>query len=227
MTLDLLLGLLNNTVQSTPVNNVSRLVCDSRLLSICPKYSAPQKYPGCCRRRRLGKKNGKKNGEVYYKYEPRVKLNNKRLPLKEYDTWEEAALVHDVAKYCLGIKHGHFNSTLERYIHLPQISSELSPYEIVEFVLKCAKDIQQQETYQKACSMPPSNVFDPPNPSSMIEDLEVFTESQDVQPCDPTNNYLSSPFNQSLSIEGIIIFIDLQDGPTYNRNLKDVLCIIW
>jgi hypothetical protein len=75
--------------------------------------------------------------------------------------------------------------------------------------------------------MPPSNVFDPPNPSSMIEDLEVFTESQDVPPCDPTNNYLSSPSNQSLSIEGIIIFIHLQDGPTCNQNLKDVLCIIW
>jgi hypothetical protein len=71
--------------------------------------------------------------------------------------------------------------------------------------------------------MPPSNVFDPPNPSLMIEDLEVFTKSQD----DPTNNYLSSPYNQSLSIEGIIIFIDLQDGPTCNQNLKDVLCIIW
>ncbi|KAH8973213.1 hypothetical protein BDL97_01G033600 [Sphagnum fallax] len=49
--------------------------------------------------------------------------------------------------------------------------------------------------------MPPSNVFDPPNPSLMIEDLEVFTKSQDVQACDPTNNYLSSLSNQSLSIE--------------------------
>jgi len=79
-----------------------------------------------------------------------------------------------------------------------------------------------------ASSMPPpSNVSHPPNPSLTIEDLEVFTESQDVQACDPTNNYLSSPSNQSLSIEGIIIFIDLQDGPTCNQNLKDVLCIIW
>jgi len=105
---------------------------------------------------------------------------------------------------------------LEQYIDLPRIPSERPPYEIVEFVLKHAKAIRQQEKYQKACSMPPSNVFDPPNPSLMIEDLEVFTESQDVQACDPTNNYLSSPFNQSLSIEGIIIFIDLQDGPTCN-----------
>jgi hypothetical protein len=105
---------------------------------------------------------------------------------------------------------------LEQYIDLPRIPSELPPYEIVKFVLKCAKDIRRQETYQKACSMPPSNVFDLPNPSLMIEDLEVFTKSQDVQACDPTNNYLSSPSNQSLSIEGIIIFIDLQDGPTCN-----------
>jgi hypothetical protein len=112
---------------------------------------------------------------------------------------------------------------LEQDINLQQIPSELPPYKIVELVLKRAKDIRQQKTYQKACSMPPSNVFDPPNPSCDIQDLEVFTESQD----DPTNNYLSSPYNQSLSIEGIIIFIDLQDGPTCNQNLKDVLCIIW
>jgi hypothetical protein len=116
---------------------------------------------------------------------------------------------------------------LEQDIDLQQIPSKLPPDKIVELVLKCAKDIRQQKTYQKACSMPPSNVFDPPNPSLMIEDLEVFTESQDVQACDPTNNYLSSPSNQSLSIEGIIIFIHLQDGPTCNQNLKDVLCIIW
>jgi hypothetical protein len=116
---------------------------------------------------------------------------------------------------------------LERYIHLPRISSELPPSKIVELVLNRAKAIRQQETYHKACSMPPLNVFDPLNPILMIEDLEVFTESQDVQACDPTNNYLSSPSNQSLSIEGIIIFIHLQDGPTCNQNLKDVLCIIW
>jgi hypothetical protein len=181
------------------------------------------RHHGCCRRQR----RRKKNGEVYYKYEPRVNLNNKRLPLKEYDTLEEAALVHDIAKYCLGIKHGRLNSTLERYIHLQRISSELPPSEIVELVRNHAKAIGQQETYQKACSMPPSDVSHPPNPSLTIEDLEVFTESQDVQAWDPTNNYLSSPSNQSLSIEGIIIFIDLQDGPTCNQNLKDVLCIIW
>ncbi len=179
-------------------------------------------YPGCCRRRRR-----RQNGEVYFKYEPRVKLNKRRLPLKEYNTWLEAALVHDVAKVCLGIEHGHLNFTLEQYSELPRIPSELPRDEIVEFVLKCAKVIQQQETYQKASSMPPSNLFDPPNPSLMIEDLEFFTESQDVQACDPTNNYLSNSSNQSLIIEGISIFIDLQDGPTCNQNLKDVLCIIW
>jgi len=187
-------------------------------VQIHSKSRSCQEYLGCYRRQRL-----RKNGEVYFKYEPRVNLNKKRLPLKEYDTPEEAALVHDVAKYCLGIKHGHFNFTLEQDINLQQIPSELPPYKIVELVLKRAKDIQQQKTYQKACSMPPSNVFDPPNPSCDIQDLEVFTKSQD----DPTNNYLSSPYNQSLSIEGIIIFIDLQDGPTCNQNLKDVLCIIW
>jgi len=117
----------------------------------------------------------------------------------------EAALVHDVAKVCLGIEHGHFNFTLEQYIDLPRIPSELPPDEIVEFVLKYAKAIRQQETYQKASSMPPSNLFDPPNPSLMIEDLEVFLESQDVQACDPTKNYLSNPSNQSLIIEGISI----------------------
>jgi hypothetical protein len=90
---------------------------------------------------------------------------------------------------------------LEQDIALPQISSKLPPCKIVELVLKCVKDIRQQEPSQKACSMPPSNVFDPLNPSLMIEDLEVFTQSQDVQACDPTNNYLSSPSNPSLSIE--------------------------
>jgi hypothetical protein len=119
------------------------------------------------------------------------------------------------------------NFTLEQYSELPRIPSELPRDEIVEFVLKCAKVIQQQETYQKASSMPPSNLFDPPNPSLMIEDLEFFTESQDVQACGPTNNYLSNSSNQSSIIEGISIFIDLQDGPTCNQNLKDVLCIIW
>jgi len=94
---------------------------------------------------------------------------------------------------------------LEQYIDLPRIPSEIPLDEIVEFILKCAKAIQQQETYQKASSMPPSNLFDPPNPSLMIEDLEVFMESQDVQACDPTNNYLSNPSNQSLIIEGISI----------------------
>jgi len=90
---------------------------------------------------------------------------------------------------------------LEQYIDLPRIPSELPLDKIVEFILKCAKAIQQQETYQKASSIPPSNLFDPPNPSLMIEDLEVFMESQDVQACDPTNNYLSNPSNQSLIIE--------------------------
>jgi hypothetical protein len=156
--------------------------------------------PGCfirCRRRQ--------NGEVYFKFEPRVKLNKKRLPLKEYNTWDEAALVHDVAKVCLGIEHGHFNFPLEQYIDLPRIPSELPSDEIVEFVLKHAKAIQQQETYRKASSMPPSNLFDPPNPSLMIEDLEVFMVSEDIQACDPTNNYLSNSSNQSLIIEGISI----------------------
>jgi len=115
---------------------------------------------------------------------------------------------------------------LEQYIDLPRIPSELPLDKIVEFILKCAKAIQQQETYQKASSIPPSNLFDPPNPSLMIEDLEVFMESQDVQACDPTNNYLSNPSNQSLIIEGISISLTYQDGPTCNQNLKDVLCII-
>jgi len=157
-------------------------------------------HAGCCRRRRI-----RRNGEVYYKYEPRVKLNKKRLPLKEYDTWDEAALVHDVAKFCLRIEHGQFNFPLERYIDLPQIPSELPRDEIVEFVLKYAKAIRQQETYEKASSMPPLNLFDPSNPSLMLEDLEVFMESQDVQACDQTSNYLSNPSNQSLIIEGISI----------------------
>jgi hypothetical protein len=174
------------------------VLCKKSNVKINKSRSRPY-YPGCCRRRR-----SRQNGEVYYKYEPRVRLNKKRLPLKEYDTWDEAALVHDVAKFCLCIEHGQFNFPLERYIKLPQIPSELPPDKIVEFVLKHSKDIQQQETYQKASSMPPLN-RDPPNPSLMIEDLEVFMESQDVQACDPTSNYLSNPSNQSLIIERISI----------------------
>jgi hypothetical protein len=110
---------------------------------------------------------------------------------------------------------------LEQDIDLQQIPSKLPPDKIVELVLKCAKDIRQQKTYQKACSMPPSNVFDPPNPSLMIEDLEVFTESQDVQACDPTNNYLSSPYNQSLSIEDYEDWATMVDGTTSNRVLPE------
>jgi hypothetical protein len=118
---------------------------------------------------------------------------------------------------------------LEQSTDLPRIPSELPelpPDEIVEFVLKYAKAIRQQETYQKASSMPPSNLFDPPNPSLMIEDLEVFMESQDVQACDPTNNYLSNPSNQSLTIEGISISLTHKMAQ-HVTNLKDVLCIIW
>jgi len=174
----------------------------------CPSRPSPPRWPGCCRRRRI-----RQNGEVYYKYEARVKLDNKRLPLKEYDTWDEAALVHDVAKFCLRIEHGHFNSPLERYIDLPRIPSELPLDEIVEFILKCAKAIQQQETYQKARSMPPSNLFDPLNPSLMIEDSEVFMESQDVQACDPTNNYLCNPSNQSLNTEDDEEWVELLKNP--------------
>ncbi|CAK9254843.1 unnamed protein product [Sphagnum jensenii] len=69
--------------------------------------------------------------------------------------------------------------------------------------------------------MPPSNVFDLPNPSLMIEDLEVFTKSQDVQACDPTNNYLSSPSNQSLSIEDYEDWATMVDGTTSNRVLPE------
>jgi hypothetical protein len=129
-------------------------------------------------------------------------------------------LVHDVAKFCLGIKHGHFNFPLKQYIHLPQIPSELPPYKIVELVLEHAKDIRQQETYHKACSMRPSNVFDPLNPSLMIEDLEVSMELQDVQACDPTNNYLSGPSNQSLSIEDYEEWATEVNETTLNENVE-------
>ncbi|KAH8973215.1 hypothetical protein BDL97_01G033700 [Sphagnum fallax] len=73
-----------------------------------------------------------------------------------------------------------------------------------------------------ASSMPPpSNVSHPPNPSLTIEDLEVFTESQDVQACDPTNNYLSSPSNQSLSIEDYEDWATMVDGTISNRVLPE------
>ncbi len=109
---------------------------------------------------------------------------------------------------------------MKQYIDLPRIPSELPPYEIVEFVLKRAKAIRQQETYHKACSMPPSNVFDPLNPSLMIEDLEVFTESQDVQACSMPPSNVFDPLNPSLMIEDLEVFTESQDvqacDPTNN-----------
>jgi hypothetical protein len=109
---------------------------------------------------------------------------------------------------------------LEQNFDLPRIPSKLPPYEIVKLVLKHAKAIRQQKTYQKASSMPPSNLFDPPNPSLMIEDLEFFTESQDVQACGPTNNYLSNSSNQSSIIEDYEEWATKVDETTLNEYVE-------
>jgi len=93
----------------------------------------------------------------------------------------------------------------------------------VEFVRKYANDIRQQETYQEASSMPPLNLFDP---SLMIEDFEVFMESQDVQACDPTTNYLSNPSNQSLIIEGISISLTYKVAQHVTK-IWNMFCVLF
>jgi hypothetical protein len=63
-------------------------------------------------------------------YEPWVTLNNHKFPFRRQETAYKAALIRDVAKFCLCIQGKDYNFSQGRYTHLRQIPTGYSESEI-------------------------------------------------------------------------------------------------
>ncbi|XP_024379887.1 uncharacterized protein [Physcomitrium patens] len=95
---------------------------------------------------------------------PRVRVPKTRydLPLGEYRSCEEAALVRDVAAYYYG-KKGAFNFKNDYSSFLPEISPQLSRQEKIDWVSACAKE-RGRTLFPKPLNTLPLNTV-PPNTS--------------------------------------------------------------
>jgi hypothetical protein len=79
------------------------------------------------------------------KYEPWVMLNNHKFPFRRQETADKAALIRDVAKFCLCIQGKDYNFSQGRYTHLRQIPTRYSESEIRRFVEETFKLLQFEE----------------------------------------------------------------------------------
>ncbi|CAM6015269.1 unnamed protein product [Sphagnum balticum] len=78
-------------------------------------------------------------------YEPWVTLNNHKFPFRRQETAYKAALLRDVAKFCLCIQGKDYNFSQGRYAHLRQIPTRYSESEIRRFVEETFKLLQFEE----------------------------------------------------------------------------------
>ncbi len=118
--------------------------------------------------------NPKKDGRV--KYEPRVSLNGVKIYFQEQETKEQAAIIRDVAMFCLDINgRVGFNFHHSCYNSLSKISNKLPHDQIKTLILQYAKSL---EIWQFASTLHLSNT--PDEDATMVHGDEHFTMFHEV-----------------------------------------------
>jgi len=117
------------------------------------------------------RKKLKKDGRV--KYEPVVSLNGVKIYFQEQETIEQAALIRDVAMFCLDINGRHgFNFHEDLYFSLSKISNKLPRDQIKDLILQYAKGLPTwKHMTTNASPLHPSNI---PNEDATMVGFDEF-----------------------------------------------------